>query len=99
MNELHLTATIVERDVIRYSPAGIPILSVVLGHVSEQMEAGYPRRTEFEMPAMAAGDVSGKLQQVAAGEVLQFRGFLAPKGRNSKSLVFHIVDFDIFVTN
>jgi len=94
VNQLQLLASIAERDVLRYTPAGIPIVSARLSHMSEQIEAGVPRRIEFEVAALAAGEISGRFNQAELGALFQFTGFLARKSRNSKSLVFHITDFE-----
>ncbi|HYD78819.1 MAG TPA: primosomal replication protein N [Paucimonas sp.] len=95
MNQLQLIASIAERDVLRYTPAGIPIAAARLQHRSEQVEAGIPRVVEFEIAAVAAGEISGRFNQAQLGAEYRFTGFLARKNRNSKSLVFHIIDFDI----
>ncbi|NMM28174.1 MAG: primosomal replication protein N [Glaciimonas sp.] len=94
MNRLQFVASIVERDVLRYTPAGVPMVSARLLHSSQQMEAGTDRLAEFEIAALAAGEVSGQFNQADLGSMFQFTGFLARKNRNSKSLVFHIVDFE-----
>ena len=78
---------------LRYSPAGIPIVNAVLQHRSQQMEAGLERTTEFDIAALAAGEISGRFGQAPLGGLYQFTGFLSKKSRNSKSLVFHIIDF------
>ncbi|GAB3460688.1 primosomal replication protein N [Massilia terrae] len=93
MNQLQLTGTILERDILRYTPAGVPIVSAILAHASEQAEAGGMRKVEFEVPALAAGEISGRFSRAELGASLQFTGFLARKNRNSKALVFHIIDF------
>ncbi|MBA5686240.1 primosomal replication protein N [Rugamonas apoptosis] len=93
MNQLQFTALIAERDTIRYTPAGMPIVNAVLQHQSQQMEAGIARLSEFEVSAVAAGDISNRFSQAPLGGVYQFTGFLNKKSRNSKSLVFHIIDF------
>jgi primosomal replication protein N len=93
VNQLQVVAQILERDVLRYTPAGVPIVSATLLHSSQQMEAGVARLTEFEIAALAAGEISGRFSQAELGAVHQFTGFLAKKNRNSKSLVFHIIDF------
>jgi primosomal replication protein N len=80
---------------MRYTPAGIPIVSAKLLHESQQFEAGLPRLVEFEIAALAAGEISGRFNQAELGKAIQFTGFLARKNRNSKSLVFHIIDFEI----
>lgn len=96
MNQLRLIATIAERDVLRYTPAGMPIISARLLHSSEQVEAGIPRLVEFEIAVIAAGEISGRFSQAELGKSFQFAGFLARKNRNSKSLVFHITDFEAY---
>ncbi|WP_036169006.1 primosomal replication protein N [Massilia sp. 9096] len=93
MNELLLVASIAERDTLRYTPAGIPIVSGTLQHGSQQMEAGLERSVEFEIAAVAAGEISGRFASAELGAVHRFKGFLARKNRNSKALVFHIIDF------
>jgi len=94
VNQLQIVATIAEREILRYSPAGIPIVSAVLVHSSQQMEAGVARLTEFEIAAMAAGEISGRFDRAELGATYRFTGFLARKSRNSKSLVFHLTDFE-----
>jgi primosomal replication protein N len=89
-----LIASIAEREILRYTPAGIPIVSARLLHSSQQIEAGIPRLVEFEIAAIAAGEISGRFNQADLGAVFQFTGFLARKNRKSKSLVFHIGDFE-----
>jgi primosomal replication protein N len=93
VNQLQFVALICERDVLRYTPAGVPIVSATLMHSSQQVEAGVARLVEFEIPALAAGEISGRFNQAELGSTYQFTGFLAKKNRNSKSLVFHIIDF------
>ena len=93
MNQLQFVATILERDVLRYTPAGIPIVSATLSHSSQQVEAGVERLVEFEMAALAAGEISRRFARAELGAVHQFTGFVAKKNRSSKALVFHIIDF------
>ncbi len=78
---------------MRYTPAGMPIVTATLLHRSQQMEAGIQRQVEFEMSALAAGEISGRFSQAELGRVYQFTGFMTRKNRNSKALVFHIADF------
>jgi len=94
VNQLQLVASITEHEVLRYTPAGIPIASAKLRHSSEQVEADVPRLVELEITAIAAGEVAGRFHQAELGGTFQFTGFLTRKNRNSKSLVFHITDFE-----
>ncbi|MFT5534969.1 MAG: primosomal replication protein N [Burkholderiaceae bacterium] len=94
MNQLQFVASIAERELMRYTPAGIPIVSAKLQHVSKQTEARVERQVEFEISAIAAGEISGRFDQARLGAMFHFTGFLARKNRNSKTLVFHIIDFE-----
>jgi len=96
VNELRFVASIAERDALRYTPAGIPIVSAKLLHSSEQIEAGAARLVEFEIAAIAAGEISGRFNQAELGSLFEFTGFLTRRNRNSKSLVFHVTDFGTY---
>jgi hypothetical protein len=49
VNQFQFVATIAEREVLRYTPAGIPIVSARLLHVSQQIEAKLDRRVELPL--------------------------------------------------
>ncbi len=70
------------------------MVSAKLLHVSEQVEASIERRVEFEMAALAAGQIAEMLERAELGQVFRFCGFIARKNRNSKALVFHLTDFE-----
>lgn len=92
MNRLQLTASIVEREPLRYTPAGVPIASCTLHHMAQVVEAGVVRQVELTLPALAAGAASGKLEGREMGVETLFTGFLAKKNRNARTLVFHITE-------
>ena len=96
-NSFQCIAILAERDIVRYSPAGIPIVAARLAHNSEQVEAGISRKVEFELPALAAGQIAQLLEQAELGAMYRFGGFMARKNRNSKSLVFHLIDFETII--
>lgn len=73
---------------LRYTPAGIPLLSVVLHHVSEQIEAGMKRKVECEVSAVLLGDLA--LKGLKKGEHIVVHGFLAKRSLKSTQLVMHI---------
>lgn len=93
-NRFQCIATLAERDIVRYSPAGIPIVAARLSHTSEQVEAGISRKVEFDLAALAAGQLAQQLERAELGVIYRFSGFMARKNRNSKSLVFHLTDFE-----
>ena len=92
MNRISLKATLLERDAMRYTPAGIPIVNATLFHSGAQVEAGIERRVELEVPCMAAGDLAQQLAQLPMDQSFLFEGFLARKSRQGKTLVLHIMN-------
>lgn len=88
MNKLALQAEVMHIEPLRYTPAGIPLLSVVLRHVSEQLEAGMKRRVECEVNAMILGDLA--LQSLKLGTHIRAVGFLSKRSLKSTQLVMHI---------
>ncbi|HOY69807.1 MAG TPA: primosomal replication protein N [Methylotenera sp.] len=93
MNKLLLQAQVVHIAPLRYTPAGIPLLSVVLQHVSEQVEAGMRRRVACEVNAVILGDLTKVNLQVGAH--IQASGFLANRSLKSTQLVMHINQIEI----
>ena len=91
-NCLVLTASIAERDALRYTPAGIPALNLKLEHMSSVHEAGTERQVNAAMKAVALGTNAERLANQAVGSVWRFTGFLATP-RNGKYVVFHIQEF------
>jgi primosomal replication protein N len=92
MNQFQLVAQVVEREMLRYSPGGIPIVSGKLAHSSQQLEAQVSRLVELEISALAIGEISGQFNQLDLGKDYQFTGFMARRNRNSKGLVFHVIE-------
>ena len=90
MNQFQLVAQVAEREMLRFTPAGIPIVAAKLSHSSQQLEAKVIRVVEFEVSALAVGEISGQFSQLELGQSYRFTGFMARKNRNSKSLIFHI---------
>lgn len=80
---------------LRYTPAGIPLLSFVVRHVSEQIEAGMQRRAECEVTAIAMGDLAVKSQGIKEGAAIRASGFLAKRSLKSTQLVLHINQLEI----
>ena len=90
LNRVELTGTLIERKALRYTPAGVPVTECVIGHESEQVEAGSPRRVECEIQALGLGPTAHWLQAAAPGSPVRLTGFLAAKSRNSKQLILHV---------
>lgn len=77
---------------MRYTPAGIPILTLTLEHRSQVVEAGISRQVKMNVPALVAGTLATVLECKTLGVALSAQGFLAPRSRNSRTLVFHMTE-------
>ena len=88
MNTLVISGVVVQIEPIRHTPAGIPLLSFVLQHASEQLEAGYKRKVECEVRAVALGELTQINIQI--GNKIKAKGFLAKRSTKSNQLVLHI---------
>ena len=83
-----INGVVVQIEPIRYTPAGIPLLSFVLQHASEQMEAGFKRKVECEVNAVAIGKLTETTINI--GDHIKAKGFLAKRSAKSNQLVLHI---------
>ncbi|PUE07576.1 primosomal replication protein N [Limnohabitans sp. T6-20] len=92
MNRTELTACIAEQAALRYTPAGLPALDLILEHASELQEAGQNRKVQLKLRALAFGSQAETLVKQAVGSVWTFKGFLATP-RQGKSVVLHIQEF------
>jgi primosomal replication protein N len=92
VNQLVLTACIVEVSTLRYTPAGLPALNFILEHESEVQEAGLKRQVSASIKAVAIGVIAESIGKQAIGSNWRFTGFLGA-ARQGKSIVFHIQEF------
>ena len=92
MNRTELTACIAEQAALRYTPAGLPALDLILEHASDVQEAGQMRKVQLKVRALAIGSLAERLVKQAVGSVWTFQGFLATP-RQGKSVVLHIQEF------
>ncbi len=92
MNRTELNACIAEQAALRYTPAGLPALDLILEHASDIEEAGQMRKVQLKLRALAFGSLAERLVKQAVGSVWTFKGFLATP-RQGKSVVLHIQEF------
>ena len=91
MNRMVLSAQLLERGAVRYTPAGLPAIDCRLQHASTVTEDGQPRQVSLEIKAMAIGAMSRPLGALALGQSGLFAGFLATT-RNGRGMLFHITE-------
>jgi len=92
VNRTELKACIAVQAALRYTPAGLPALDLILEHASEVEEAGQMRKVQLKLRALAIGSLAERLGKQAVGSVWLFQGFLATP-RQGKSVVLHIQEF------
>jgi len=91
MNRMVLSAQLLERGAVRYTPAGLPAIDCKLAHASTVTEDGSPRQVSLEIKALAIGALSRPLGLMALGSSAMFAGFLATT-RNGRGMLFHITE-------
>jgi primosomal replication protein N len=89
MNQVVLEARVTERGALRYTPAGLPALDLLLSHESTVTEAGAPRKVRMDLKAVVIGALAEQLSRVEMGSAHRFAGFLASQ-RNGRGVVLHI---------
>ena len=100
MNQLVLTACLVEISSLRYTPAGLPALNFSLESDTEVQEMGIQmgayigskRQVKVSLNAIAIGHLAESIGKQALGSVWKFTGFLGA-ARQGKNVVFHIQEF------
>jgi primosomal replication protein N len=92
VNHVVLTACIAELKNLRYTPAGLPALDMVLEHESSLEQAGQIRQVKLVVKAIAFGAIAERIQQQPLGSRWQFTGFLASP-RLGKNPALHIQEF------
>ncbi|MBI3369846.1 MAG: primosomal replication protein N [Burkholderiales bacterium] len=92
MNRWVLTAQLVERGAVRYTPAGLPAIELLLKHASTVTEDGQPRQVSIEIKATAIGAITRPVGAMALGSAGEFAGFLA-QTRNARGVRFHVTAF------
>lgn len=97
MNKLVLDGVVASIEPLRYTPAGIPLLSFVIQHVSDQIEGGMKRKVDCEIKAMALGNLTGTtaLTKLKVGDAIKASGFLAKRSLKSTQLVMHINEMSL----
>jgi len=93
MNRLVLSAQLVERGVLRYTPAGLPAPDLSLKHESEVTQDGQARKVWFEIKARAIGAITQRVASLEMGSIHGFAGFLGSQ-RNGRGVVFHVTELD-----
>ncbi len=96
-NEVVIDGRLLKRSALRYTPAGIPAVDLLVGHSSIQREAGGEREARCEIEAVALGEMAVKLSAAKLNQSLQIGGFLTRHSVGNRKLVLHIVNAEPLV--
>ena len=91
MNRLVLSAKLAERGALRFTPAGLPALDLLLDYDAEVVHEGQVRKVSMQLKAIAVGSMVAAVTPLALGSAACYAGFLAP-ARNGRGLLFHITE-------
>ena len=91
-NEVVIDGRLLKRGALRYTPAGTPVIDLLFGHRSLQIEAGSRREARCEIAAVAIGELALRLSAAKINQPLQISGFLAQNSIGNRRLVLHAVD-------
>ena len=94
-NQLTLHAVLIAKQAVRFTPAGIAVLSLDFQHESEQVEAGVKRKAKAQIVVVAAGEIAKAIDTVALGQKVCLSGFLTERRKDSKSLAMHLNEFKV----
>jgi primosomal replication protein N len=86
---------LLELDVLRYTPAGIPRIGLKVRHVSTQQEAGVSRQVQCDIPAVALGEAAQQAGRLQIGQCVRVEGFLAQRSLRIAQLVLHIDNINL----
>ena len=89
-NRFAVDGELVEREDLRYTPAGIERIALKIRHVSTQQEAGVARQVQCDVPALAFGKVARQASKLQLGQRVKAEGFLAQRSLRIAQLVMHI---------
>ena len=87
MNECHLSCVITKEDVLRYTPAGLPVLRCWYFHQS-QLPNG--RRIQCEGTALLMGYLAADYQGKLLQKKVVLHGFLSQQSLKRAHLVLHV---------
>lgn len=93
MNRVLLQAQLLERKALRYTPAGLPALDLVVKHESQVVEADLPRKVQLELRAVAIGKIAQALNQMPIGNDMNVVGFLGAT-RSGRGVLLHITELN-----
>lgn len=92
MNNFSLDGEIVYLDKLRFTPAGLAVLSLRIKHTSRQKEAALSKIVNLEIESVVIGELAKEIMTV--GDKYLFYGFIEKKSLKSNQVIFHITQIN-----
>ncbi|WP_090699238.1 primosomal replication protein N [Nitrosomonas aestuarii] len=89
-NQAIICGEAIRIGVLRYTPAGVPVINFVVRHTSRQMEANITRQINCELPTVAIGATAKTISEMRNGNNIKVTGFLNRKSHTNQQLVLHV---------
>jgi primosomal replication protein N len=89
-NRCVIDGELIEKDDLRFTPAGIPRITLKVRHISTQTEAGLERQVCCVVPMLALGEVAQQISQFELGQQVNVVGFLAQRSLRIAQLILHV---------
>ena len=98
-NRVVLRGRVIELDILRHTPGGVPVLRFRIEHESSQTEGGEGRKVSCEVAGVAFDREAKLLSSTHPGSTLTITGFLDRKGRSRHRLVLHATHIEFETGN
>lgn len=89
MNRIVISGSVLQREALRYTPAGLPVLQFQLSHNETVIEAGLERQVAFEINVVLLGDLANMHQHLPLNTEFEIEGFIAPTRKSAARLTLH----------
>jgi primosomal replication protein N len=94
-NDVTLSGVVTKLEPLRFTPAGIPLLSFQLAHQSRQHEAQHERSVTLDLSVLVLGDLAREMAGLKQEQGIVVRGFLARRSLKSSSVVLHATAYKL----
>lgn len=91
-NRLQLSGVIEEKDSLRYTPSGLPVMGFSLRHHSQQLIGQDIRVVECVVEAQVYGHLAKEVASVPLGQAVVVEGVLSQRSRRAKSTVVLVTE-------
>ncbi|MEO1766019.1 primosomal replication protein N [Thiobacter aerophilum] len=94
-NRTRISGRIADKDSLRHTPAGVPVLTFTLVHRSEQPAGVGKRKVECVIPAVAFEALAETIARWPRDAQVEVEGYLARKSRTEAQLTLYVQTIEL----